>query len=198
MKATNNISKLIIITFILTFICSCKKELNEELVIKYENYTVYMKSLENTDAILPPVFHLNFTATNLTNCDKIFTAKSNIYDNTKSMMYILDTLKNKMIPLFSADRQFMKSNEIIKIRCDINVRDFKEYFGLTDEYLHRIDFESEKKNLDKIYSEIINRSIIIYIPVDSDVASFKLQNEKVTKFRNNTVIKIINLHSKNN
>jgi hypothetical protein len=62
---------------------------------------------------------------------------------------------------------------------------------LSDEFLHKSDFGSDKEKLEKLCSEMLKRSVIIYIPDSTDLRSYKIDDKNVTNFRNNSIIKVI-------
>jgi hypothetical protein len=184
--------KNVILVLLIILFFSCKKEdSNEELTIRYKDFNVYLKAPKGSDAPSPPIFFLNFSVKNLSNGEKIFTSKGNSYDRTKSIMYVLDTLQKKIIPLYSRSINSIQPQDSIKITGDIDVREFKDYFALSDEFLHKSDFGSDKEKLEKLCSEMLKRSVIIYIPDSTDLRSYKIDDKNVTNFRNNSIIKVI-------
>jgi hypothetical protein len=184
--------KKAILVLLVVLFSSCKKEdSNEELTIRYKDFNVYLKAPKGSDALSPPIFFLNFSIKNLSTDEKFFACKSSLYGDDKSIMYILDTLQGKIIPLYSKDFNSIQPKDSIKITGEIEVQKFKEYFGLSDEFLHKFDFESDKEKLEKLCSDMLNRSIIIYVPDSTDLGSYRVENKNITSLRYNSIIKVI-------
>jgi hypothetical protein len=180
-----------IFIFFALVLFSCKKEeLKEELAINYKGFDIYLKTPKGSDAPQPPILHLNFMIKNLSNHEKLFTSKGNSFDKTKSAMYILDTLQNKIIPLYSRTINSIEPNDSIKMKGDIDVNELKKYFGLSEDFFDKQDFTGDKENLTKLYLNMLNNSVIIYIPDSTDLRSYKIDDKNLTNFRNNSIIKI--------
>lgn len=181
-----------ILIFLVILFFSCKKEdLKEDLVINYKGFDVYLKSPKGSDAPLPPIFHLNFIIKNLSNYEKLFTSKGNSFDKTKSVMYILDTVQNKMIPLYSKTINSIEPKDSIKMIGEIYLNESRDYFGLSEEFFHKQDFKSDEEKLKRLYLNMLKSSVIIYIPDSTDLRSYKMDDKNLTNFRNNSIIKII-------
>lgn len=180
-----------IFIFFALVLFSCKREeLKEELAINYKGFDIYLKSPTGSDAPQPPIVHLNFIIKNLSNHEKLFTSKGNSFDKTKSVMYILDTVQNKIIPLYSRAINSIEPNDSIKMKGDINLNELKNYFGLSEDFFNKQDFTGDKDNLKKLYINMLNNSVIIYIPDSTDLRSYKIDDKNLTNFRNNSIIKI--------
>lgn len=170
---------------------SCKKEeLKEELAINYKGFDIYLKAPKGSDAPQPPIFYLNFIIKNLSKHEKLFTSKANSFDKTKSRMYILDTLQNKIIPLYSRTINSIEPNDSIKMKGDIDVNELKDYFRLSEDFFEKQDFTRDMDTLKKLYLNMLNNSVIIYIPDSTDLRSYKIDDKNLTNFRNNSIIKI--------
>jgi len=184
--------KKTIFIFFALLLVSCKKEdVKEDVVISYKGFDFYLKAPKGSDAPHPPIIHLNFVIKNLSNHEKLFTCKANSFDKTKSTMYILDTVKNKMIPLYSKTINSIQPNDSIKMKGDIDLNELKNYFDLSDNFFEKQDFTNDKEILKKLYLNMLNSSVIIYIPDSTDLRSYKLDDKNLTNFRNNSIIKII-------
>lgn len=184
--------KNVFFIFFALVLLSCKKEeLKEELAINYKGFDIYLKAPKGSDAPQPPIVHLNFIIKNLSNHEKLFTSKGNSFDKTKSTMYILDTLKNKIIPMYSRTINSIAPNDSIKMKGDINLNELKNYFGLSEDFFDKQDFTADKDNLKKLCLNMLHNSVIIYIPDSIDLRSYKIDDKNLTNFRNNSIIKII-------
>lgn len=184
--------KKIVFIFVTLLLLSCKKEdVKEDVIISYKSFDFYLKAPMGSDSPPPPIVHLNFIIKNLSNHEKLFTCKANSFDKTKSTMYILDTVKNQMIPLYSRTIKSIQPNDSIKMIGDINLNEFKKKIGLSDNFFEKQDFTNDEEILQKYCLNMLNSSVILYIPDSTDLRSYKLNDKNLTNFRNNSIIKIV-------
>ncbi|MBS7252786.1 hypothetical protein [Flavobacterium branchiicola] len=182
--------KLILFIILLTLSSCSNHELTDETEIFFIKYSLYLKSNPDSDSSLPPSYDITFKFRNGSKKDIVFTSKANKYDKTKSSLYLLDTLQNAIIPIYSGSRNIVKQNSSCEIDASINIRDYKKYFNLKDTFFNKIDYMSDKLLLDKIFVDMMNRSIIIYEQDSSDIGQYKMLNKNVTPIQKDKIIKI--------
>lgn len=191
-----NLKNRIFIVFVFSFfIISCNKEKDEDnkFSINFENYKLFLKNGINSDGPKPPLLYIKFRIENQSNNLNFFMSKSFKKDEeVSSKLYILDTLKNVIIPLYSTFSSYVKSKESISVNCYLDINDHKEYFKLSDEFLSKRDYTSEEDFLNQLFFKMINNSIIIY---DQNINDLKRINEaypiKTNELGDNFLIKII-------
>ncbi|OYQ52572.1 hypothetical protein [Flavobacterium aurantiibacter] len=177
---------------IFIFLCfaSCKNQNDQELLIHYQSYQLYLSLPENADAKSPPILNLAFKVKNLTDREVFFASKGNEYDDIKSKLYLLDTLNNKKYLFYSNNINFLKPNEEITIIGTLEIREHKNLFGLDEAFFNKLNFKKDSLLLSQKAANLINRCEMYYCQEKSDIQFFKLQNENVTSLIGNLPIKI--------
>jgi len=188
MKLFKNIRFLILVLFIL-FI-SCTQKNTDEITIEYSGYDVYLKMNPNADAELPPIYDLHFKIKNISNQTKVFIARHSSFDNnTSSELFLIDTVQNVKIPLYTGSIHIMKPEKEYDVYADIRIKDFKHYFKLPDDFFDgKIDFSDDKKKLDKLLINMLNSSVIQYKQDTSDVLQYRLFDKSVQKLKSKNLI----------
>ncbi|TDX13998.1 hypothetical protein [Flavobacterium sp. S87F.05.LMB.W.Kidney.N] len=183
-------NKLIIIALIFLFYSCKNKKTTNEIEIVLTKYSIYLKSSSDSDSDLPPYYDIAFDLKNNSEQDLVFISQANKYDKTKSSLYLLDTLQNTIIPIYSGSRSIVKHNSSCEIDASINIRDYKKYFNLKDTFFNKFDYTSDKLLLDKIFLDMMNRSVIFYKQDSSDVEQYKMLNKNVIPLKKDKIIKI--------
>ncbi|MCD0464983.1 hypothetical protein [Flavobacterium sp. ENC] len=186
-------TKNTLIYLLLLFIFSCQKEegfYNMNLV-KAETY---LKDKTHGGAYDTPSIILTFKFQNNTNNYTFFSTKqSNDDKRNLSHLYLLDTLKNQVIEIYSGDRPVIKPKTNIDVEGIIEIRDFKNYFELDDNFLNKKDFSKDEKLIEAKVNKLLNNSIILYVQDSSDIESFLFFNRDnlpITAIGDNIVVKV--------
>lgn len=180
MKAFKNIGFLIVILFI-----GCTPKNTDEVIIDYLDYDVYVKMSPYADAVGPPIYHLHFKIKNVSNETKVFISQSSSFDEGFSELILNDTVQKIKIPLYTGDRHIMKPNKEYDIDATIDIKDFKDYFKLSNTFFdEKLDFSNDKKLLEKLFVNMMNSSIIKYKQDTSDVFQYRIFDEEVQKLKN--------------
>lgn len=170
---TKNIS----ILFLAFFLFSCQKEKSvyNMNLIKAENYLI---DKTHGGAFDTPSIILTFEFHNNTDNYTFFSAKqSNDDKRNLSHLYLLDTLKNQAVEIYSGDRPVIKPKTKINVEGIIDIRDFKNYFELDDNFLSKKDFSQDEKLIEAKTDRLLNNSIILYIQDSSDIKPFLFFNK---------------------
>ncbi|PIF32736.1 hypothetical protein CLU81_3290 [Flavobacterium sp. 9] len=187
MKLFKNIQFSILVLFII-FI-SCTRINADEISIEYLGHDVYLKMNPNVDAELPPIYHLHFKIKNVSNETKVFIARSNSFDNKLSQLFLIDTLQKIKMPIYTGSIHIMKPNKEYDIDAAINIKDFKHYFKLSNDFFdNKIDFSNDKILLDRLLINMVNSSVINYKQDTSDVFQYRLLDKDVEKLKNENLI----------
>lgn len=175
----------------LFLICGCQsKQPPEELEIVYTGHKLYLKKNIRCDSSLPPIIYLSFTIENLSGEDKVFISKANKYDHTESRLYLFDTIKKVEIPIYCSDKSILLPNSKLKIDARIEIKEYKQYFNLSDIFFDKINFTNDSKKLERAFKAMINRSIFFYKQEPSDVYQYKLLDNNVKPLKSDKKIRI--------
>lgn len=170
---TKNIS----ILFLAFFLFSCQKEerfYNMNL-IKAETYLV---DKMHGGSFSTPSIILTFEFRNNTDDYIFFSAKQSNEDKRNlSRLYLVDTLKNQAVEIYSGDRPVIKPKTKINIEGIIEIKDFKSYFELDDNFLNKKDFSKDENLIETKADRLLNNSIILYIQDSSDIEPFLFFNK---------------------
>lgn len=169
-------------TLFIFFFYSCEKEKkNEDYSIELIKVETYAKEFSEEGGITAPSIILKFKFKNNTNDYKFFSTKQNLSDKRNlSRFYLIDTLKNQVILIYSGDKTIIKPNETAEINGIIQIRDFKNYFNLEDNFLNKTN-------------EMLDNSIILYAQDSLDIKPFlAINNAKlpIKPIGNNILIRI--------
>jgi hypothetical protein len=179
MKTNIQISFYILFIF---FFYSCENEKkNEDYSIELIKVETYAKEFSDEGGVTTPSIILKFKFKNNTNDYKFFSTKQNLSDKRNlSRFYLIDTLKNQVILIYSGDKIIIKPNEIAEINGIIQIRDFKNYFNLDDNFLNKTN-------------EMLDNSIILYAQDSLDIKPFlAINNAKlpIKLIGNNILIRV--------
>lgn len=186
MKKYNYIIIPIISFFLLL---SCNKGEGDNIEIELKHVEVYLKMPPNSDATMPPAISFKFKLKNLTQDTITFITRSSANDSRKSRLLMLDTLNNKIFPIYSNSIPVVKGGDSSTISGNISVREIGADLKLDRMFLDKIDFSKDSAFLSKITNTMINNSIIIYVPDHEDTKKYALMNMKLSKL-NPSIIKI--------
>lgn len=179
-----------ILSLTLIFICSCAKKEQQEVSISYDSFDLYLTIPENADAKKPPILLLNYTLKNLDDDVKIFTAKGSQFDETKSVLFLFDSVRKIKLPLYSNHIEFINPNSKIKISAFIDFNEHQDYFKFPNKFLNKLDYASDSIFLRRISEDLIKNSCFYYKQDTSDLQSYRLQNKDVTAISNPSLLKI--------
>jgi hypothetical protein len=188
----NTFLKINTYLIVLNFLFSCQKE-KENCEMNLYKSEIYLKD-STGEGLLPPLVFLKFKLKNNTNEYKFFATKQNRFDKDGfSRFMLIDTLSKKMIYIYSGDIQTIKPKETIKIGGEIDIREFKDYFGLEETFFNKLDYSDDKSLfIDKV-NKMLQNSIIIYNQDEEDIKTFlKMNFEKIpyTTMGNDLIIKV--------
>lgn len=161
-------------------------------LIKVETY---LKDLSKGEgAIIPPSIILKFELHNNTDEYKFFSAKQSNEDNRNlSRLYLLDTLKNQIIEVYSGDRPIIKPKTMVEIEGTIDSRDFKNYFDLNENLQIKNDSGRDENIIKLKVDKLLNNSLILYVQDSSDIRPFLAINRDklpIKAIEGNIAIKI--------
>lgn len=172
----------IIISASIFFFFGCKSKPEKDFEIVLDNININLKASSSADAPMPPVINFVFKLKNLTDSTKIFITKSNVSDYRKSKLLMLDTLNNRIIPIYSNSIPVVKGGDSTVILGRISVREIAEYLKLDSLFFDKIDFSNQGEFLSRITTVMIDNSIIVYVPNSSDLKRYSSLDIKSSSF----------------
>lgn len=172
----------IIISASIFFFFGCKSKPEKDFEIVLNSININLKASPSADAPMPPVINFVFKLKNLTDSTKIFITKSNVSDYRKSKLLMLDTLNNRIIPIYSNSIPVVKGGDSTVILGSISVREIAEYLKLDSLFFDKIDFSNQGEFLSRITTVMIDNSIIVYVPNSSDLKRYSSLDIKSSLF----------------
>jgi hypothetical protein len=183
----------ILIYLLILLLCSCEKE-EEFYSMNLLKTEIYLKDKSRGGGYPPPSIILTFKFQNNTNNYTFFSTKQSNEDKRNlSRLYLIDTLKNEMVEIYSGDKPVIKPKTTLEIEGIIEIKDFKRYFELDDDFLNKTDFTRDENFIESKANRLLNNSIILYIQDSSDIKPFLAINKDklpIKTIGNNNVIKI--------
>lgn len=188
-------TKHLICFLLLILMCSCQKKKKQDYSMKLIKVETYLKDLSKGEgAIIPPSIILKFELHNNTDEYKFFSAKQSNEDNRNlSRLYLLDTLKNQIIEVYSGDRPIIKPKTMVEIEGTIDSRDFKNYFDLNENLQIKNDSGRDENIIKLKVDKLLNNSLILYVQDSSDIRPFLAINRDklpIKAIEGNIAIKI--------
>jgi hypothetical protein len=188
MKTNKSLIYLLLIIF-----CSCEKE-QEFYSMSLLKSESYVQDKSHGGAYSTPSLILTFKFQNNTNNYTFFSAKQSNEDNRNlSRLYLLDTLKNQIVEVYSGDRPVIKPRTMVEIEGTIEIKDFKSYFDLNENLQIKNDFSKDENIIKLKADELLNNSIILYVQDSSDIKPFLAINRDklpIKAIEGNIAIKI--------
>lgn len=194
--------KILISSLLIVFLYSCQKEKREtqDYYMNLIEAELYLKDVSNEGGIAIPSIILKFKFQNNTDEYNFFSTKQNFSDKRNlSRFYLIDTLKNQVIQIYSGDKTIIKPKTKVEINGIIEIRDFKDYFDLNNSFLNKTDFFVDKKLIEFKTNEMLNNSIILYVQDSLDIKPFLAINSKklpIKPIGNDIIIKVRKEHIK--
>jgi len=195
-------TKILTSILLMVFLYSCQKEKkdNQDYYINLIEAETYIKDVSNEGGIAVPSIILKFKFQNNTDEYNFFSTKQNLLDKRNlSRFYLVDTLKNQVIQIYSGDKTIIKPKATVEINGIIEIRDFKNYFDIDDNFLNKTDFLVDKKLIESKTNEMLDNSIIFYVQDSLDIKPFLAINSKklpIKSIGNNIIIKVRKEHIK--
>jgi hypothetical protein len=180
----------LLVLLILLFSCN-QREKQNLMLIKFENYSFILRNNESSSFSDIPLFKMNFTIKNQSNNINFFCSKGYFLDKrTHSKTYLLDTIKNQIISVYSNSRNVIEENKEYDVFATINLKENKDYFSLSNDFFDKNDYSKDTEKLNDLFLEMINNSIIIYNQDERDLKGFLLNDTSPEKLEQNVIIKI--------
>lgn len=184
-------SKTVIVsTIVLFFLFSC-----DDITTKNKNLiNIYFNNFETeieTDISSTPYYNIKMSVENVENVENLnfFCAKSYQHDDsTYSRLYLLDTIKNHIIPIYSNSRILINRGKVYDIFARIDLFENKLFFDLRDDFF--LNKKYDIKYLNEQFLKLINHSIIIYKQDYKDKKSFIFNQENPSLIEQNILIEI--------
>ena len=128
-------NKLFLLFLFIIMSCSDTKEFDQKYELDLKKVELYLND-SNGEGDLPPQVYFRFELKNNSNKRIFFSSKKSSFDkNTYSRLYLLDTLKKKILNIYSGSMPFIDKNTSDSINGEISFRDHKDYFNLEDTFL---------------------------------------------------------------
>lgn len=182
--------KLLLILFISVTLVKCENRSVCEKPIECElvNTMLCLNNINDSDAQRPPVLYLDLILKNNTNYKYAFINKGSEYDQINSKLVLLDTVKNFICPLYSTNSILLSRGEA-KIVCMVNLRKMQSYLDLDEKFFSKKDYIDDKPILTKKCLQMINNSVIVYLPDAAETDEMKIWDKEVIPILNAIQIK---------
>jgi hypothetical protein len=180
-----SIKKYIVAISFLCFIIACNDKNKEAnlINIKFDSFEIVL----NSEISTTPFYYLKFSIENLNKEQSNFFCAKSYKKDTKihSRLYLLDTVKNQMIEIYSNSRPIIEKGDKQDIYASINLYENKEYFKLNDSFFNENNFNVEPLN--NLFLKSLNNSIIFYQQDERDLNGFIIDISKPNLLQKNTM-----------
>ncbi|KUG13452.1 hypothetical protein BEI02_18790 [Elizabethkingia sp. HvH-WGS333] len=184
------INKVVIFSLFAFLSCSSDKKDSLDLSIKFIGQKLYLKEPDSKgEYMTPPIINWNFTVKNNTNVYKLFIDKYNSDDEVQSRLYMIDTVRNKILPLHASSIYKLGPNDVKEITVSVPLRNELDFFNFPKNFFDKLDYSEDSIKIKKIGDNLIKNSLIIYIPNNSDINIYKRTGEnRLQEIRNQIII----------
>ncbi|THF49145.1 hypothetical protein E6C50_12940 [Flavobacterium supellecticarium] len=183
--------KILYLSIILCIFFSCTQQKKEnDVTIELKEVSLFLTDYTG-EGDLPPILYLTFNFENNSDSLRFFSSKPDkLTKSSKSTLLLLDTIQNKITPVYVGDLPIIHPHQTTKLTGEIKLRDNKDFFHLSDTFFSKKDFDNDYTFLSEVVEKTIKNSIIIYNQDDADSSLFKFFNHEVTPIGNDKILKV--------
>jgi len=180
--------KIIYLVSLLSLILSCDdSKVCENITIKLVSLEMYLKADPETDSTLPPIVYFMFDVNNNSAQKKVFIAKGNKFDGNKSEIILLDTVLNKIIPIYSESVTILLPKQHRKISAYVKLKDMANNLDMENTLLNESNILKNSELIKYKLRHIISRSLIIYNQEIEEAINQKILDNEVEPFEQDLI-----------
>lgn len=180
----------VLMLIVLTSCNYTEKKPNVDIKMSVSNLELYLID-KNNEGRRPPILFLNFEISNYTNLKRVFIAKGSSYDKLKSRLIMIDTLNNKVIPLYSYDTEIIRPNKVVHVTASIELDEIKSYLNLSESYFNKKNYLNDRELLMNLCVKMLKNSKITYIQNSKEANKQKIFDKDIVALDSLEVINVI-------